>query len=130
MKRFLKISLLILSLSILVGCGAPKLSEDFKEEELKSAAEEIIADFNTEKYDDVISKGTEDIQSQLTASQLEQAWNTVGKDLGNYEELSKVAYTEKDGIATVIAIAKYENKKIQFTISYDKDMKLCGIYMK
>lgn len=130
MKKFLKVSLLILSLFILVGCGAPKLSEDFKEEELKSAAEEIIADFNAEKYDDVISNGTEEIKSQLTANQLEQAWNTVGKDLGNYEELSKVVYTEKDGIATVIAIAKYENKKIQFTISYDKDMKLCGIYMK
>ncbi|MEG1310334.1 MAG: DUF3887 domain-containing protein [Bacilli bacterium] len=130
MKKFLKTSLLILSLFILVGCGAPKLSEDFKEEELKSSVEEIIDDFNNEKYEDIVLRGSEEIQAQLTADQLEQAWNTVRKDLGAYKELSKVAYTEKDDIATVIAIAKYENKKIQFTISYDKDMNLCGIYMK
>ncbi|MEG0799531.1 MAG: DUF3887 domain-containing protein, partial [Bacilli bacterium] len=103
---------------------------DFKEEELKSSVEEIIDDFNNEKYEDIVLRGSEEIQAQLTADQLEQAWNTVGIDLGAYKELSKVAYTEKDDIATVIAIAKYENKKIQFTISYDKDMNLCGIYMK
>ena len=54
----------------------------------------------------------------------------INGTLGQYEEISKVAFTEKDGNATVIAIAKYTENKVQFTVSFNESMELIGIYIK
>ena len=39
-------------------------------------------------------------------------------------------FTEKYGNATVIAIAKYTENKVQFTVSFNESMELIGIYIK
>ena len=47
-----------------------------------------------------------------------------------YEEISKVALQKRMVIATVIAIAKYTENKVQFTVSFNESMELIGIYIK
>ncbi|MGL4338435.1 MAG: DUF3887 domain-containing protein [Turicibacter sp.] len=126
MKKILWVMVCVM----LVGCGAQKLSEGFSEEELRVAAEAIIYDFNNNAYDEVVARGNENLQSQLSSQQLEKAWNMVGSDLGQYKELVNIVFVERDDIVSVVAVAKYENKKVQFTLSFDSEMKLAGVYIK
>lgn len=130
MKKFMKVILTVLCAAILVGCGADKLSDKYSEDTLKKEVEGIIDSFNNEKYEEVILKGDENLQSQLTSDKLKEVWESVSPRLGEYKELSKIAFQEKDEAAIVVAIAKYEKSKVQFTMSFNEDMKLIGIYMK
>lgn len=130
MKKLINVILTVLCFTLLAGCGTGKLSEKYSEEVLKSEAEGIIEDFNNNEYAEIIDKGDDNLQSQLTADQLKGVWEQVSPKLGAYEGVSKIVFAEKDGIATVVALAKYENSKIQFTISFNEEMKLVGIYLK
>lgn len=130
MKKIMKIILMVLCGAMLVGCGVSKLSDKYSEDTLKKEVEIIIENFNEGQYEEIILKGDEVLQSKLTADALKQAWESVSPKLGSYEEISKIAFQEKDGVAVVVAIAKYENSKVQFTMSFNEDMKLVGIFMK
>jgi hypothetical protein len=111
------------------GCGAKKLSSSYSEDKLKAASEAIINDFNNEKYDDVVTKFKSDLKKDLPASKLKDAW-APHKSKGKYESISKIAFQEKKDYAVVIAIAKFEKGNVQFTISFNKDMELVGLYVK
>lgn len=130
MKKIGKFLMMMLCLSLLTGCGAASLSDKYDEEKLKSSVEEIIIDFNEGKYEDIVSMGSDELKKALTAEKLKEVWQGINGTLGQYEEISKVAFTEKDGKATVIAIAKYTENKVQFTISFNESMELIGIYIK
>jgi len=129
MKRLSKILLVVLCIMMLGGCGAAKLSDAYSEEKLKSASEEIINNLNNEKYDEVVGKLKEDLRKQVPADKIKEAWSNLG-DKGKYDSISKIAFQEQKGNAIVVAIAKYEKRKVQFTLSFNKDMELVGIYMK
>ena len=75
--------------------------------------------------------GSDELKKALTAEKLKEVWQGINGTLGQYEEIvTKVAFTEKDGNATVIAIAKYTENKVQFTVSFNESMELIGIYIK
>lgn len=128
MKKLYRILVLVLVVFILGGCGSPKLSKDFSKKKLKSAVVTIIDELNNEKFEDIIKSGDNQIQ-KVDADKIKDAWTQLGT-LGNYDSISKIIYQEKDNIAVVIAIVKYEKNSIQLTLSFNKDMKLAGIYMK
>lgn len=130
MKKIIRIMITILCFTMLVGCGAGKLSDNFSEDTLKSEAEAIIDNFNNKQYEEVINRGDENLKSKLTADQLKEVWEQVNSKLGDYEEISKITFKEKDGIVSVVALAKYENSKAQFTMSFNEDMELVGIFLK
>lgn len=130
MKKLMKFCLVLLCLGLLTGCGAATLSDKYDQEKLKSAVEIIINDFNEEKYDEIINLGSEDLKSQLTADKLKEVWQSINGNLGSYEEISKIAFAEKDGNATVVAIAKYKSSKVQFTITFNESMEMIGIFIK
>lgn len=129
MKKIYNIFLVMLGLMLITGCGASKLSDKYDEEKLTTSAEEIIINLNNEKYDDIIAIMDETLKDQLPKEKLEEAWRNF-KKLGEYESISKIIFREKDGYAVVVAIAEYEEGKIQFTLSYNEDMELAGIYLK
>lgn len=130
MKKLLSVFMVLFCGIIIVGCGAPKLSSNYSEEKLKAAAEETINNLNNDKYDEIVDSSSANLKAQLPKDKIKEAWEPLQEHLGSYKEISKISFQEKDGIAIVTAIAEYEEGRVQFTLSYDKDMKLVGIYMK
>jgi hypothetical protein len=128
-KKLSKILAMILCVILLSGCGAPKLSDNYSEEKLKTASEEIIKNLDSEKYAEVRAVMDEKLKNALSEEKLKEVWGTFSK-VGKYDSISKVVFGEKDGFAVVVVAAKYEKGKIQFTLSYNKDMQLAGIYLK
>jgi PBP1b-binding outer membrane lipoprotein LpoB len=129
MKKLIKILLIVISIVLLGGCGAKKLSDNYSEDKLKAAAEAVINSLNNEKYDEIEAMISEDLKKQLTADKIKEVWNSL-KSRGKYESISKIIFQEKKDYVVVVTVAKYEKGNIQFTLSFNKDMKLVGIYLK
>ena len=130
MKKIISGLLLVFAIMDLVGCNANELSDKYDKDKLRSKAEEIVNDINDNNYQAIIDSGNEDIKSGLSADDLKAAWEKRNGNIGAYKDISTVVYQEKKGIAVVVLIAEYENDKIQFTLSFNENMELAGIYIK
>jgi len=78
----------------------------------------------------------DDLRSALSAKVLAGAADQILKDVGAFESFSnEVVVGAKDkntgeDYATAVMVAKYANKKITYTISFDTKMKVVGFYLK
>ena len=130
MKKVISVISLAFLIMTLVSCQSSELSDKYDKEKLNVKVEEVINDMNTCDYDSVISIGDENLKSKITSEQLNDAWVSRSSNIGEFNDISKIVYQEKDGLAVAIAIAEYENDKVQFTLSFNENMELCGIYIK
>ncbi|MDF2672335.1 MAG: hypothetical protein K0R09_600 [Clostridiales bacterium] len=129
MKKTCKFVLMLLCFAVLSGCGAAKLSDNYSEDTLRSSAEEVIKNLESGKYEEIEGIMDENLKTKVSAEKLEEVWSGY-KKLGKYDSISKIIFQEKDGYAVVVAVGKFEEGKVQFTLSYNTDMKLVGFFLK
>ena len=124
----------MLCVVFLAGC-APKLSEDFNEAEVKQAAENVIALLNAQDSEGLRALFTTQMNTAITDEVLTQIYAALSEG-GSFETIeSMIVAGSKDqssGVeyAVVTAQAKYELRSFIYTISFDKQMKLAGLYYK
>lgn len=137
MKKLTALFLLVvMSAALLNGCSSTKLSDSFDKDTVEKSAKQVIEDLNNGDYDSVVSMFRDDLKEKLTAGSLKDAaaktYGNAGK-FNKYKSVSilgqKVKSTKEDS-AVAIVVANYEKQKVDFTISFDTDMKLIGLYMK
>ena len=120
----------------LAGCGG-KLSDDFKEEEVKTAAQEIVTKVNEGNLEDVYENSFSVVlQNGIEMEDLQENLDYVLEKAGEFESFEK---TEVRGVkdkdtgteyATAMVLVKYKDGKAMFTISFDTDMKCAGFFIK
>ena len=132
-SRFLSLVLLVVfSAALLAGC-ASKLPEGYDEDELKASAEVVINLLN-QRYSVWLNEMmTEDMKAGLTEEVQAQIFAFLDES-GTMKEISSmgVSGSEENGITFAVVIAKvaYENRDITYTIGFDPDMKLAGLYLQ
>lgn len=124
-------------LPVLMACGnSQKLSEQFDEQAVKSAAETLIGYLSEE---DVESFCAAPMSEKMEAATTPESMSAVvSQYIGNrgafVEYKSNVAVGAKDengeACAVAVVVAKYENQTVTYTISFDQEMKLIGFYLK
>lgn len=129
MKKIFSLIAIVICVGILVGCGATKLSDKYSEETLKSSTETVIKNMDSGNFKEIENMMADKLKEAVPTDKLKAVWESLPKT-GKYEKISKIVFQEKDGYAVVVAIAKFENSNVQYTLSYDTDMKLVGIYLK
>jgi hypothetical protein len=127
--RVLTIVLLaVLSLGALGGCAA-KLPEGFDEAEVRTAAENVIDLLNQRDANGLTALMTEEMKVVLTDD-----IQALLDESGEFQEIGdlKMGGNTQNGItyAAVAVKAKYANREITYTISFDMDMKLAGLYLQ
>ena len=125
---------IIMCFGLLAGCGQ-KLSSDFDEAEVKSAAENVITLVNEKDSEGLREMSTVQMKEALTDDLLNKVYEAIGEGgaFKKVEDMSVAGSTNKENdeeLALVVAKAKYENKSFTYTISFTKDMKLAGLYYK
>ena len=85
---------------------------------------------NAKDYDAIVATMRDDLQETLTNDKISQAWEPFYEGLGDFDSISKTTIGAQKDYATAVVSAKYSNKTASFTLSYDADMKLIGIYFK
>jgi len=125
----------VICLTLLSGCTGTKLSEDFDEDKVKSAAENVIGLVNSQDAEGLREICTVQMRDALTDDVMSEIYEAIGEG-GTYEEVSNISVSGStdrasgEEFAVVVVKAKYEIKTFTYTISFTKQMKLAGLYYK
>lgn len=125
-------SLAILSLSVLAGCAA-KLPEGYVEADVKSTAESVIMLLDGRDGDGLRAFMTEEMKTGLTEDVMAQIYAVLDAAGGVREIVEmKSGGSTQNGVtyAVVIAKVRHANQDITYTISFNPEMQLAGLYLK
>lgn len=135
MKKVLIFFLALCLMFGLSGCGA-SLPDSFEEESVLNAAKATVEKINALDYEGVTGELREDLKEAITSQQLEEAWGARLEELGEFEEIRDSALkgtkdqSTGEEYAVVVLACAYENGTAIYTLSYDQDLALVGLYMK
>ena len=134
MKRL--ICCLLLFAFLLIACTSQELSDAFDQETLEDTAGKTVELLNDRNFEDVTALVREDLQELLSAQQLETALEPVLDDYGTFEEIKSItmvgsndAETQEE-FAVCVLICNYENGKATYTLTFDTEYQLVGLYLK
>ena len=130
-------AMLILTLSLsLIGCAGTPLPEGFDADEVGTAAEEIVGLATAGDFDSVVGALREDLKSSITVDQLKEGWAPAYEKAGAFEKITKTALsgtkdqTTGEEYAVAQVLVKCAKASLVYTLSFDKDMALVGLYLK
>lgn len=129
-------ALMAITVLLLSGCASNKLPDVFSEEEVIAKAESAVDVINTGDYEEVNKLLREDLRTQLTATQIEEAFSPLLDDAGAFVEVTNTATAGQtvqstgEKLATVALVCKYENASITYTMMMDENLNLVGLYIK
>lgn len=139
-KKLAAILSIILVLFIFSGCAtqrSEKLANSFDENKVKTAAESAISLMNSgdyQKLSDTMVR--EDLKKSLSADVLKNTVNQVMSKAGAFDSFSNEIVSgikdtkAKQDYAVATVAAKYKNRIVTYTISFDTKMNIVGFYLK
>lgn len=94
----------------------------------------VVQELNAQDYEALQERGTEVMKPYLTAETMEAAKEQTAADWGECRSFGTVYMAEisqmgKTSVVGEVTVA-YDNVSVTFRISFDKDMKLSGLYMR
>ena len=129
-KLFSFLLVCVFGTALLTGCGAGKLPDGMEKDALLAAGHAVIEALDAGEYDLVVEGMDDTMKAALPADKLAEAWEPVAEKVGAFTAYSDEAVTGKDGWGVAVIAAKYESGSVQFTLSFDSEMRLGGLYMK
>ncbi len=125
----------IFSMLILTACSTPPLSPDFDEEQVKLVTEDVISLLNTQDKVGLRAIFSEQMGTAITDEVFTQIFATLseGGAFEKIESMTVIGSTDQstgEEFATVITQAKYASKTFTYTISFNKQMQVAGLYYK
>lgn len=134
-KTAVLILVLILALSSTACGSAQKTSDDFDDSIVKEKAENVISLLNSSDYASVEYMVKEEVRDKLTAQVLEDALGPILEEAGEFVKFDAEQVTGSTGngtesYATAVIKAEYENRTFIYTITFDSDYRVAGLYIK
>jgi len=125
----------ILSMLLLTACSAPALSADFNEEDVKRLAQDVVSLLNAQDSEGLRFLFTEQMNTAITGDVFVQIYAAIegGGKFDSIENITVIGSTDKstgEEFATAVVTAKYENQTFTYTISFNKQMQLAGLYYR
>lgn len=110
-----------------------KDSSYFDENTVYQQAQTVVEDLNNADFNAIYELSNAKLKKALSVQQLKENWEKM--DVGSFQEISRYYATEMDSLiqqdyAVCEVLAVYSQHTVTFTISFDTDMKLAGLYMK
>lgn len=120
----------------LVGCTSIKLPEGMDEDAVKEQARKVIDCINTGDLETLSQLPMQEAMRESLAPESMEA--ILAQYVGNrgafveYDAMTAVGTTDKDGTeyAVVVTVAKYENQKVTYTITFNRDLEIAGFFLK
>lgn len=113
----------------LAGCGA-SLPEGVTQDDVTQAAAATVAALNSRDYDALTASMNETMTAALDKEKLAAAWEPFSEKMGAFSSIAKTRVGASKGYAVAVVTADYAAGTVTFTLSYDADLKLAGLYFK
>jgi hypothetical protein len=139
MKYTKKIAAAVLALLIgfsLLGCTANSLPEGFGAEQVTQKAADIVKLSTDGDYDAIIAILRDDLKSQISTDQLRDGWAPTCEKAGAFVEITKTVLsgtadkTTGEEYAVAQVLVKHTDANLLYTLSFDKNLALVGLYLK
>lgn len=129
---------IILLLAFSTGCmnKSTKLADGFDEDELKKASVQVVEQINKNDYGTFLEYAGDQLAESISKDKFENEVVAYVNSKGAFQSYGKQAVIgqkyDKTGedCGVVVMASEYENGTIQYTISFTKDMKLNGLWLK
>lgn len=135
MKKIAKYVMPALAAVLLLSLAACGSSFEYDKDAADKRAREVTDVLVAQDYDAIVALFREDLQSLTTAEDFKAAWDPYLQDAGAFVEIKGVStagQTDKaDNQYIVAAVScKYENAARTYTIVFDTDLNVTGLYLK
>lgn len=127
MKKMHVMFISICVLVLLAGCGSKV--DDSTAQTYISKAEEVVQMLNNGEYESITEQFDDTMKASLSAEQL-AGLEPLLTASGEFKAIEKQSVEEKDGMKIVVLIADYSKEKRIFTITYDANDKIAGLFIK
>lgn len=111
-----------------------KESDIFSDAIVKKEAYKVIDELDEMNVDALCENATLELQEAFRTDALQDAKQNITSDFGKRKTISKYyanEVTQKNvHMAIVQLYAEYENVNVIYTLTFDENMKLCGLYLK
>lgn len=141
-KALKTVGLIVLVLAVLIlglywllpKSYAIENSKYFEKAEVENAIKETIELFNAGDYETLREKAIPEMDAVLNAEVMGGAKRQIADDWGAFERYDSIYVAElvQKNIHYAVAdvTVTYENASVTYRLTYDKDMKLAGLYMR
>lgn len=127
MKKFLFIVITILAASALAACGN-KVDEETADHYI-TQAKDVVKLLNEENYEKVVEQFDATMKAGLTAEQLAELRPVIAA-FGQFETIEKQSVEEKKGMYVVVLVAKYQEGNHIYTVSFNENNEIAGLFVK
>ena len=124
-------------LSVLAWWMIPKpasLGDDLSQEAVTASVENVVVMLNQNDFDGVQELAVDELKSKLTQETMDEVRKGISEDWGEMQSIGKVymqGLKQKGKVMVVTQVdAVYENVSVVYTISFDEDLRLGGLYMR
>ena len=118
----------------LVSCSQKSLPDGFEGDEVLKGARGIVEQLSGKDYTGVVeqfSSVMEGLDEETLSETMDQKLDELGAFVSITSEALTGGSSEKTGdFATAVLVCEYQNGSATFTISFDKEGWICGLYMK
>ena len=90
----------------------------------------VIENLNTGEYEAIFENANDMLQEDLSPTELEALFREATNGIGDFEEITDHIIDQSDDEITDIAVVRYKNGELRFTLGFDQELKLCYIYIK
>jgi hypothetical protein len=137
MKKLLSSLLIFVMMLSLSSCASTKLPEGFDKDEVTEHAKEIVDLINAKDYESLNAEMRDDLKDALTIDKLKEAFDAPISEAGAFVEVKQVvtatgpkSQNNGEDFVYAVVVCKYEKVNHTYTLSFDRDMKLIGLYIK
>ncbi len=124
-------------LSVLAWWMIPKpaaLGDDLSQEAVTASVENVVIMLNQNDFDGLQELAVDELKSKLTQETMDEVRKNISEDWGEMQSIGKVymqGVKQKGKVIVVTQVdAVYENISVVYTISFDEDLRLGGLYMR
>ncbi len=117
------------------GDGSDKAAALFSEDEVMASARQVVELANDKEFDKICALIAPAFQDQISPEELEDAWGGQLESGGQFVDFrnSVVSYSADKNFgeyATAVLVVQYENGRLTYTLSFDTNLRLIGLYLK
>ncbi|PKO05863.1 MAG: DUF3887 domain-containing protein [Chloroflexi bacterium HGW-Chloroflexi-3] len=113
----------------------PPFSPDFNEEDVKLLSQDVVSLLNALDSEGLRTLFTDQMNTAITDDVFVQIYAAIegGGKFETIDNITVVGSSDKstgEEFATAVVTAKYDNKSFTYTITFNKQMQLAGLYYR
>lgn len=127
MRKVTSIVFSFMTILMLAACGSNV--DEATSEKYITQGEEVVSLLNDLNYEEVHAMFDDHMATELPGDQMEDLTPVI-EGSGDFETIEKSSVEEKDGLYVVVIAAAYSNEDRMFTITFNNDDDIAGLYIK